>query len=119
MEDRGLYIYDDGFRFVIWFGRMLSPDIIKTLMGDDFTADFSKVCIREQDNEMSRKLMGLLRKYHQSDQSYYQLCHLVRQGEQPREGFFLLSHLVEDQTGGSNGYMDWIVQLHRQVQQSA
>nr|GMD61679.1 protein transport protein Sec24-like At3g07100 [Ipomoea batatas] len=119
LEDRGLYIYDDGFRFVIWFGRMLSPDIIKTLMGDDFTADFSKVCIREQDNEMSRKLMGLLRKYHQSDQSYYQLCHLVRQGEQPREGFFLLSHLVEDQTGGSNGYMDWIVQLHRQVQQSA
>lgn len=43
LEDRGLYIYDDGFRFVIWFGRMLSPDIIKTLMGDDFTADFSKV----------------------------------------------------------------------------
>ncbi|XP_019152170.1 PREDICTED: protein transport protein Sec24-like At3g07100 [Ipomoea nil] len=54
-------------------GRMLSPDIIKTLMGDDFAADFSKVCIREQDNEMSRKLMGLLRKYHQSDQSYYQI----------------------------------------------
>ncbi|VFQ95462.1 unnamed protein product [Cuscuta campestris] len=78
-----------------------------------------KVCIREQDNEMSRKLMGLLRKYRQSDPSYHQLPHIVRQGEQPREGLFLLKNLVEDQMGGSNGYMDWILQLHRQVQHSS
>ncbi|XP_031100345.1 protein transport protein Sec24-like At3g07100 [Ipomoea triloba] len=119
LDVRGLYIYDDGFRFVIWFGRMLSTDIIKSLLGDEFAADFSKVCLHEQDNEMSRKLMGLLRKFRQSDPSYYQLCHLVRQGEQPREGFFLLRNLVEDQVGGTNGYMDWIVQLHRQIQQNA
>lgn len=119
LDVRGLYIYDDGFRFVIWFGRMLSPDIIKSLLGDEFAADFSKVCLHEQDNEISRKLMGLLRKFRQSDPLYYQLCHLVRQGEQPREGFFLLRNLVEDQVGGTNGYMDWIVQLHRQVQQNA
>ncbi|RAL45924.1 hypothetical protein DM860_006078 [Cuscuta australis] len=119
LEDSGLYIYDDGFQFVIWFGRMLSPDFTKALLGDDFTADFSKVCIRKQDNEMSRKLMGLLRKYRQSDPSYHQLPHIVRQGEQPREGLFLLKNLVEDQMGGSNGYMDWILQLHRQVQHSS
>ncbi|CAH9115403.1 unnamed protein product [Cuscuta epithymum] len=119
LEDSGLYIYDDGFQFVIWFGRMLSPDIIKALLGNDFAADLSKVCIREQDNEISRKLTGLLSKYRRSDPSYYQISHLVRQGEQPREGFYLLKHLVEDQMGGSNGYMDWIIQLHRQVQHSA
>lgn len=43
LDVRGLYIYDDGFRFVIWFGRMLSTDIIKSLLGDEFAADFSKV----------------------------------------------------------------------------
>ncbi|RAL38967.1 hypothetical protein DM860_014793 [Cuscuta australis] len=115
----GLYIYDDGFRFVIWFGRNLSTDIIKCILGDEFAADLSKVYLQEQDNEVSRKLMGLLRKFRQSDPSYYQLCHLVRQGEQPREGFFLLRNLIEDQVGGTNSYMDWIVQLHRQVQQNA
>lgn len=79
----------------------------------------NQVSLQELDNEMSRKLLGLLKKQRESDRSYYQLCHLVRQGEQPREGFFLLAHLIEDSVGGSNGYQDWILQLHRQVQQNA
>ncbi|XP_070051424.1 protein transport protein SEC24 A-like [Nicotiana tomentosiformis] len=116
LDPQGLYLYDDGFRFIIWFGRMLSPDMIKHLLGEHFAADYSKVSLQELDNEMSRKLMGLLKKQRESDRSYYQLCHLVRQGEQPREGFFLLAHLIEDPVGGSNGYQDWILQLHRQVQ---
>ena len=62
--------------------------------------------------------MRILKKSRESDPSYYHLCHLVRQGEQPREGFLLLSNLVEDQMGGANGYVDWILQIHRQVQQN-
>ena len=44
LDSRGLYIYDDGFRFVIWFGRMLLPEIARNLLGQDFAADLSKVC---------------------------------------------------------------------------
>lgn len=117
LDSRGLYVYDDGFRFVIWFGRMLSPDIAMNLLGEDFATDFSRVILNERDSEVSRKLMGIVKKFRENDPSYYQLCHLVRQGEQPREGFFLLSNLVEDQVGGMNGYTDWILQIHRQVQQ--
>lgn len=45
LDPRGLYIYDDGFRFIIWFGRMLSPDIISNLLGVDLSGftDLSKV----------------------------------------------------------------------------
>ncbi|KAM3285578.1 protein transport protein Sec24-like [Capsicum chacoense] len=118
LDPQGLYLYDDGFRFVIWFGRGLSPNMIQNLLGENF-ADFSKVTLQELDNEMSRELMGLLKKQRESDRSYYQTCHLVRQGEQPREGFFLLANLIEDPVGGSIGYQDWILQLHRQVQQNA
>lgn len=63
--------------------------------------------------------MGLLKKLRESDPAYYQFCHLVRQGEQPKEGFYVLSNLIEDQTAGTNGYVDWIAQIHRQVQQNA
>ncbi|XP_059286889.1 protein transport protein SEC24 A-like [Lycium ferocissimum] len=118
LDPQGLYLYDDGFRFVIWFGRMLSPNMIQNLLGENFAADFSKVSLQELDNEMSRELMRLLKKQRESDRSYYQLCHLVRQGEQPREGFFLLANLIEDPVGGSIGYQEWILQLHRQVQQN-
>lgn len=119
LDPQGLYLFDDGFRFVIWFGRMLSPNMIQSLLGENFAADFSKVSLQELDNEMSRELMGLLKRQRESDRSYYQLCHLVRQGEQPREGFFLLANLIEDPVGGSIGYQDWILQVHRQVQQNA
>ncbi|PIN18446.1 Vesicle coat complex COPII, subunit SEC24/subunit SFB2 [Handroanthus impetiginosus] len=119
LDTRGIYIFDDGFRFVIWIGRSVSPDITRNLLGEDFTADYSKVSLSQRDNEMSRKLMKILNRFRESDPSYYQLCHLVRQGEQPREGFFLLTNLVEDQIGGANGYADWMLLLYRQVQQNA
>ncbi|XP_065862540.1 protein transport protein SEC24 A-like [Euphorbia lathyris] len=119
LDSRGLYIYDDGFRFALWFGRMLSPDIAMSLLGPDAAAELSKVTLRALETETSRKLMDMLKKLRESDNSYYQLCHLVRQGEQPREGFLLLSNLVEDQIAGSNGYVDWIILIHRQIQQNA
>lgn len=43
LDSRGLYIYDDGFRFVLWFGRMLSPDIAMNLLGQEFAAELSRV----------------------------------------------------------------------------
>ncbi|KAK6230145.1 hypothetical protein QUC31_001663 [Theobroma cacao] len=119
LNSRGLYIYDDGFRFVIWFRRMLSPDIARNLLGADFAAELSKVTLSEHDNEMSRRLMRVLKKLRESDRSYYQLSYLVRQGEQPREGLLLLVNLLEDQMGGTSGYVDWITLIHRQVQQNA
>ncbi|MBA0742576.1 hypothetical protein Gogos_015618, partial [Gossypium gossypioides] len=118
LDSRGLYLYDDGFRFVLWFGRMLSPDVAKNLLGADFTAELSKVILSEHDNEMSRRLMRILKKLRESDPSYYQLPYLVRQGEQPKEGLLLLVNLLEDQIGGTSGYVDWIMQIHRQVQQN-
>ncbi|MBA0619120.1 hypothetical protein Godav_028355, partial [Gossypium davidsonii] len=120
LDSRGLYLYDDGFRFVIWFGRMLSPDVAKNLLGADFAAELSKtqVILSEHDNEMSRKLMRILKKLRESDPSYYQLPYLVRQDEQPKEGLLLLVNLLEDQMGGTSGYVDWIMQIHRQVQQN-
>ncbi|KAF9674793.1 hypothetical protein SADUNF_Sadunf10G0163900 [Salix dunnii] len=119
LDSRGLYVYDDGFRFVVWFGRMFSPDAAMNLLGQDAAVEFSKVALGKHETEMSRKLMELLKKLRDSDPSYYQLCNLVRQGEQPREGHLLLTNLVEDQIGGASGYSDWMVQIHRQVQQSA
>ncbi|KAI3877432.1 hypothetical protein MKX03_026489, partial [Papaver bracteatum] len=44
LDPSGLYIYDDGFRFVIWFGSMLSSDLVTKFVGVDFftLTDLSK-----------------------------------------------------------------------------
>ena len=62
--------------------------------------------------------MRILNKLRENDPSYYQLCQLVRQGEQPREGVLFLSNLIEDSNGGTNGYVEWVLQIHRQVHQN-
>lgn len=62
--------------------------------------------------------MGILENIKESDPSYYPQCHLVRQGEQPRESFLFLRNLVEDPMGGTGGYVEWVLQIHRQVQQT-
>ena len=43
LDSRGLYLYDDVFRFNTWFGRALSPDVAMNLLGADFAAELSKV----------------------------------------------------------------------------
>ncbi|KAI3773054.1 hypothetical protein L6452_04252 [Arctium lappa] len=47
LDSRGIYIYDDGFRLVVWFGQMLSPDISRNLVGEDFAMDFSRATLVE------------------------------------------------------------------------
>ncbi|KAG9160306.1 hypothetical protein Leryth_024249 [Lithospermum erythrorhizon] len=60
LDSRGLYIYDNGFQFVLWFGRMLSPDMAMNLLGQDFTADYSKTCSNSHTRHTSLVLgMGL------------------------------------------------------------
>ncbi|ONK81317.1 uncharacterized protein A4U43_C01F27750 [Asparagus officinalis] len=119
LDPKGLYVYDDGFNFVIWFGSALPSDLTNNILGN-FSAfpDLSKVTLCEQDNNVSRKLMRILNRLRQKDPSYYQLAHIIRQGEQPRESSLLLSKLVEDQTAGTSSYLDWILQIHRQLQNS-
>ncbi|KAJ0980447.1 hypothetical protein J5N97_008702 [Dioscorea zingiberensis] len=121
LDSRGLYIYDNGFNFIIWFGRMLFPDIVTSILGVDFSTfpDLSRATLFERDNEISRKLMKILAKARVQDPSTYQLCHLVRQGEQPRESALFLSNMIEDQTASTSGYRDWILQIYRQTQQGS
>uniref|UniRef100_A0A1D1XLC4 Protein transport protein Sec24-like At3g07100 n=1 Tax=Anthurium amnicola TaxID=1678845 RepID=A0A1D1XLC4_9ARAE len=120
LDPKGLYVYDDGFRFIIWFGRMLSADIATSILGVDSSGfpELSRVNLCEQGNVISKKLMGMLRSLRRKDPSCHQLCFVVRQGEQPREGSLFQSNLIEDQNAGIGGYGDWILQIYRQTQQS-
>uniref|UniRef100_A0ACD5ZPH8 Uncharacterized protein n=1 Tax=Avena sativa TaxID=4498 RepID=A0ACD5ZPH8_AVESA len=120
VDTSGLYLLDDGFTFLVWLGRMLQPELVNDILGVSLAnfPDLTKVQSREYESNRSRKFMIVLRALREKDSSCYQLPRVVRQGEQPREGFLPLSNLVEDQMAGTNSYMDWILQIHRQTQSS-
>ncbi|XP_072957641.1 protein transport protein SEC24 A-like isoform X1 [Typha angustifolia] len=115
----GLYLYDDGFCFIIWLGRTVSSVLVNSIFEADVSSfpDLSRVQLHESDNKVSRKLMRILKELRAKDPSIFQLCRIVRQGE-PREGYHLLSNLIEDQTSGTSSYVDWILQIYRQSQSS-
>ncbi|KAF5205196.1 transport protein Sec24-like [Thalictrum thalictroides] len=48
LDSRGLYIYDDGLRLVLWFGRNLSPNVATNILGVDLAgfADLSRALER-------------------------------------------------------------------------
>jgi protein transport protein SEC24 len=119
LDPRGAFLYDDGFRFVLWLGKVLPAEFIKNLLGVEAanSPDLSKLPVIEQNNELSRKLLATLKALRERDPAFYQHCYLLRQGEQPREGSLLLFNLVEDQIAGTSGYVEWLLQIHRQVQQ--
>jgi protein transport protein SEC24 len=75
--------------------------------------------VAEQNNDLSKTFISLLKSLRASDPAVYQQCILVRQGDQPREGFLVLFNLVEDRLAGSIGYAEWMVQIYRQVKQKA
>lgn len=120
LDPKGVYVLDDGFNFIIWLGRMLSSDLLNNIVGVELASfpDLSRVVLCQHDNEISKRLMRILKELRARDPSSYQSCRLVRQGEQPRELSLFLTNLVEDQTAGSSGYVDWILQVFRQSQGS-
>ena len=45
LDPSGLYVFDDGFSFIIWLGRMFPSDIVNKVLGIDLSIfpDLSKV----------------------------------------------------------------------------
>jgi protein transport protein SEC24 len=64
LDPRGAFLYDDGFRFVLWLGKALPAEFIKNLLGVEAanSPDLSKLPVIEQNNELSRKLLATLKK---------------------------------------------------------
>jgi len=58
LDSRGLYIYDDGLQFIIWFGRLISPDIAKNLLRSDLAEELAKVLYIQERGEREREYKG-------------------------------------------------------------
>eukprot|EP00249_Psilotum_nudum_P020257 c27624_g1_i1 orf=387-3641(-) len=119
LDPRGAFLLDDGLRFILWLGKVLPSDFIIHLLGMEAanSADLSKVAVVEQNNDLSKRFIAFLKAIRENNLAVYQQCVMIRQGDQPREGTLVLLNLVEDRNAGSFGYIDWMVQIYRQVQQ--
>eukprot|EP00897_Mesotaenium_endlicherianum_P001573 jgi/Mesen1/1443/ME000132S00386 len=111
IDVHGAYLLDDGLQLVMWFGTGAPREYVAQLLGAA-AADTPELSSPTEKGKQLAAIVEQLRK----ESPVYQEVHLVRQGE-PREAL-LLSSMVEDRgAGGAFSYADFVLHVHRQVQQ--
>ncbi|KAK4653652.1 COPII coat Sec23p-Sfb3p heterodimer component [Podospora pseudocomata] len=119
VEPGGVYIVDNGQQLLIWFHAQTSPNLIEDLFGpgmdelrklDAYTSQLP--VLETHLNAQVRNILEWLRGMRGSKGLTVQLA---RQGLDGAEYEFARL-LVEDRNNEAQGYVDWLVAVHRGVQ---
>lgn len=115
----GIYLVDNGSTFYLYIGKDLKTSILEQIVAPD--TDFSSAPVlspppSEDPENMGNRILAIvnqlrLQKFNQG----YQSVRLIRAGYPPEAEF--IWQLVEDRLGSEKGYVDFLCQLHRTVQQ--
>lgn len=121
VDARGCYLVDDGYRCLLWLGKMLDPSFVTSVFGPQGPpgpeVDFEANVVEDNLNERVRCVLDEVRS--RAANGCHSTVTVITQGH-PSEAM-LFPHLVEDRGAGGAGamsYADFLIQLHRQVAQT-
>ncbi|XP_011628219.1 protein transport protein Sec24-like At4g32640 [Amborella trichopoda] len=114
ITDDGVFLLENGEECLFYVGNMVNPDIVRQLFGvasvDDIPSQF---LLQQLDNELSKKLNNIVNEIRRERCSYLRMK-VCRKGEP--SGMYFVSRLVEDKNGGSFSYPEFLVHIHKQIQ---
>lgn len=120
IEPGGVYIVDDGQICLLWLHSQVSPNLLEDLFGtgyNDLTLlDPNMSSLPVLDTQLSTQVRNILSYLSQARGSKGMTIQLARQGLDGAELEFARL-LYEDPNGDAQSYVDWLVYLHRQVQE--
>jgi protein transport protein SEC24 len=122
VDARGCYLVDDGYRCLLWLGKMLDPAFVGEVFGAGGPpgpdVDFEPPAVAGSElSERVRTVVAEVRR--RAANGCHSTLTVIQQGH-PAEAL-LFPHLVEDRGAGGAGamsYADFLIQLHRQVAQT-
>ena len=122
VDARGCYLVDDGYRCLLWLGKMLDPGFVSEVFGASGPpgpdVDFEPAAVEGSGlSERVRSVVAEVRR--RAANGCHSTLTVIQQGH-PAEAL-LFPHLVEDRGAGGAGamsYADFLIQLHRQVAQT-
>lgn len=119
IEPGGVYLVDNGQQCLLWFHSQTSPNLVSDLFGEgkdslrSLDAYTSSLPVLETHlNAQVRNIIEFLKTMRGSKGLTLQLA---RQGIDGAE-FEFARMLVEDRNNEAPNYVDWLVQVHREVQ---
>jgi protein transport protein SEC24 len=115
LDHDGIFLLETGEDAFLYVGKQASPEVLYKLFGvrsvdEVVTGQFH---LQEYDNEMSKRLNEVVNEIRRQRSSYLRL-RLMKRGD-PQELLFL-SYLVEDKTALGLSYVEFLVHVHRLIQ---
>lgn len=114
LKDEGVYFLENGDDALIYVGDSVNPDILQKLFNVPSAADIpSQYVLQKYENQLSEKFNDVVNEIRRQRSSYLRI-NLCKKGDQT--GMLFLSYMVEDRTMGGPSYVEFLVQVHRQIQ---
>ncbi|KAK1280737.1 Protein transport protein Sec24-like [Acorus gramineus] len=114
VTDDGIFFLENGEDSLIYVGNSVDSNIVIQLFGVPSVDGLPTQFVVEQfDNELSRKFNDVVNEVRRQRCSYLRL-RLCRKGDP--SGMLFLSYLVEDKAPTGLSYVEFLVYVHRQIQ---
>ncbi|KAI4357332.1 hypothetical protein L6164_001288 [Bauhinia variegata] len=114
VSKEGIYLLENGHDCLIYIGESVSPDIIRKLFGVSTVDEIPTLFVLQQyDNSLSKKLNEVVNEIRRQRCSYLRLK-LCKKGDPSGVAFF--SFMVEDKSVGGLSYVEYLIHIHRQIQ---
>ncbi|KAJ4872629.1 Protein transport protein Sec24-like [Raphanus sativus] len=114
ISNEGIYFLENGEDGLLYVAESVDSGILQKLFGVPSAAEIPSQYVLEQyDNQLSKKFNDVVNEIRRQRCSYLSIK-LCKKGDQ--SGMLFLSHMVEDRTASGPSYVEFLVQVHRQIQ---
>ncbi|XP_047315997.1 protein transport protein Sec24-like At4g32640 [Impatiens glandulifera] len=114
VQDDGIYLLENGIDCLIYIGNSVNPDITRQLFGisspDEIPTQF---VLQQYSNPLSKKLNDVVNEIRRQRCSYLRMK-LCKKGDP--SGMLFFSCMVEDKSPSGLSYVEFLVHIHRQIQ---
>lgn len=115
----GIYLIDDGYKLVLYFGPHVKWALLQQLFGEDLLLDdkSAKTLQVREDTETGRNLLELIQAVRNAHRgSHFLNLKILPYCSQQHRLLKLL--LLEDESGGEPSYINFLVKVHRLIRQT-
>ncbi|EOA15938.1 hypothetical protein CARUB_v10004032mg [Capsella rubella] len=114
ISNEGVYFLENGEDGLLYVGESVDSDILQKLFAVPSAAEIpNQYVLQQYDNQLSKKFNDAVNEIRRQRCSYLRIK-LCKKGDS--SGMLFLSYMVEDRTASGPSYVEFLVQVHRQIQ---
>ncbi|CAN8268324.1 unnamed protein product [Cochlearia groenlandica] len=114
LSDEGVYFLENGEDGLIYVCESVNSDILQKLFGVSSVNDIpTQYVLQKYENPLSKKFNDVVNEIRRQRCSYLRIKMCKKQDP---TGMLFQTYMVEDRGTGGSSYMEFLVQVHRQIQ---